>query len=142
MFGNGDKKNLLILYNHHETHVKTIADYLESFHRFSRHNVSYVSSFSRCHFDLDWFDAVLVHYSVRLCMAGHLSPSFGKALKQYPGLKVLFIQDEYDHTNAARHAIRDLGIGIVFTCVPEESITRVYAPEQFPGVRFVNVLTG
>ena len=33
------KKNILILYDHHEIHVKTIADYLASFHRFSRHNV-------------------------------------------------------------------------------------------------------
>ena len=67
MIGNdGGKKNLLVLYEHRECHVKTISDYLQSFHRFSKHNVSYVSSVARCHFDLDYFDAVLIHYSVRL----------------------------------------------------------------------------
>jgi hypothetical protein len=136
------KKNILILYDHHETHVKTIADYLESFHRFSRHRVSYVSSFAKCHFDLDYFDAVVIHYSVRVCFPGRLSASFAAALRNYQGLKVLFIQDEYDNTNVAQQAILDLGIGLVFTCVPAESIARVYPPERFAGVHFVNVLTG
>jgi hypothetical protein len=136
------KKNILILYDHHEIHVKTIADYLESVQRFSRHNVSYASSFAKCHFDLAYFDAVVVHFSVRLCFPGHLSASFARALQGYQGLKVLFIQDEYDHTQAAQKALRDLGIGLVFTCVPEESIARVYPPHEFPGVKFVNVLTG
>jgi hypothetical protein len=142
MMGHDEKKNLLVLYDHHETHVKTISDYLDSFQRYSRHNVSYVSSFAKCHFDLVYFDAVVLHYSVRVCFPGRLSASFTQALQSYQGLKVLFIQDEYDHTNVARQAIRDLGIGLVFTCVPEESIAKVYPPAQFPGVRFVNVLTG
>ena len=138
----GDKKNILILYDHHETHVKTIADYLESFYRFSRHNISYASSFARCHFDLNFFDAVVLHYSVRICFPGHLSSSFASAIKNYGGLKALFIQDEYDHTNAAQKTMRELGINLVFTCVPKQSIAKVYPPEQFPGVSFVNVLTG
>jgi hypothetical protein len=136
------KKNILILYDHHEIHVKTIADYLESFHRFSRHNISYVSSFAKCHFDLDYFDAVILHYSVRVCCPGPLSASFAQALKKYQGLKVLFIQDEYEHTHVAQQSMLDLGIGLVFTCVPEESIPKVYPPERFAGVQFVNVLTG
>lgn len=136
------KKRILILYDHHEVRAKTIIDYLDSFQRYSRHRVSYVSSFAKCHFDLEYFDAVVVHYSVRLCFPGHLSQSFAQALKHYRGLKVLFIQDEYDRTDLTRQAIHDLGIGLVFTCVPTESIAKVYPPQQFPDVRFVNVLTG
>jgi hypothetical protein len=143
MIGNDDgKKNILILYDHHEIHVKTIAGYLESFQRFSRHNVSYVSSFAKCHFDLDYFDAVVVHFSVRLCFPGHLSAAFAQALQNYRGLKALFIQDEYDHTQAAQKAMRALGIGLVFTCVPKESIAKVYPLPEFADVKFVNVLTG
>src|SRR5437899_12120667 len=104
------KKNILILYDHHETYVKTIADYLESFHRYSHRNVSYVSSFAKCHFDLDYFDAVVIHYSVRVCYPGPLSASFARAIKKYQGLKVLFIQDEYDHTNHAQQSMLDLGV--------------------------------
>lgn len=137
-----EKKNLLILYDHHETHVKTIADYLESFRRYSRHNVSYVSSFAKCRFDLNYFDAVILHYSVRLCFPGHLSASFAQAIRAYQGLKVLFIQDEYDHTHAAHRVMHSLGIGLVFTVVPPASIAKVYPPQDFAGVKFVNVLTG
>ncbi len=136
------KKNILILYDHHEIHVKTIADHLESFQRFSRHNVAYVSSFAKCHFDLDYFDAVVLHYSVRVCHAGPLSGSFAQALKKYRGLKVLFIQDEYDNPNVTQQAILDLGIGLVFNTVPPDSIAKVYPPERFADVKFVNVLTG
>jgi hypothetical protein len=137
-----DKKNILILYDQHETHVKTTADYLESFQRFSRHKISYVSSYAKCHFDLDYFDAVVIHYSVRVCFSGRLSASFAHAIQKYAGLKVLFLQDEYDRTNTTKQAIRDLGIRVVFSIVPAESIAKVYPPSEFPGVKFVNVLTG
>ncbi len=135
-------KSVLILYDHHETHVKTTADYLESFHRFSRHKVSYVSSFAKCHFDLAHFDAVVIHYGVRVCQPGFLSASFTRALRKHQGLKVLFIQDEYENTNATKQSILDLGIGLVFTCIPEQSLATVFPPAQFSRVKFVNVLTG
>src|SRR5207302_5087311 len=86
-------RHVLVLYQHQWTHVKTIAHYLESFHRFSRFNVSYVSSLARCHLDLAFFDAVVLHYSVRVCHPGYLSSSFARALRRYRGLKVLFLQD-------------------------------------------------
>ncbi|MBI2803420.1 MAG: hypothetical protein HYX68_00370 [Planctomycetes bacterium] len=137
-----DRKNVLMLYDHNETHVKTIAHYLESFYRHSRFSYSYVASFSPCEFDLNYFDAVVIHFSVRVCHAGHLSSSFARALKGHRGLKALFLQDEYENTGKAHQAIRDLGINVVFTCVPGPSIPTVYPPSAFPGVRFVPVLTG
>ncbi len=136
------RRNVLLLYNHHEMAAKAMIDYLESFYRYSQHRYAYVSSFSKCHFDLDYFDAVCVHYSVRMFEPGFLSDSYTDALRRYGGLKALFIQDEYDHTNASVARIRDLGIHLVFTCVPEEFIAKVYPPTALPGVKFVNVLTG
>jgi hypothetical protein len=136
------RRRVLVLYDHNWLHVKTIVHYLESFRRFSACDVSYATSFARCRFDLDFFDAVVIHYSVKVCYPGHLSPSFAKALRAYRGVKVLFIQDEYECTEVNRRVIEDLGVGVVFTCVPDESIDRVYPRARFPGVEFVNVLTG
>lgn len=136
------RRRVLMLYDHRETHVKTIAHHLESFHRYSTFDYSYVSSYSRCDLDLDYFDAVVLHYSVRVCHAGHLSRSFERALRAHQGLKAIFVQDEYEHTFLTHQAIRDLGITVVFTCVPEVSIATVYPPATFPNVRFVPVLTG
>ena len=137
-----DKPRVLILYEHHWMHIKTIAHYLEAFHRYSSLEISYISSLSRCHFDLDYFDAVVLHYSVRVCHPGHLSQSFEKALRNYRGTKVLFLQDEYENTNATYGAITRLGINIVFSVVPEPSLAKVYPPDRFPKVRFYSILTG
>jgi len=136
------RKRLLILYDHNWLHIQTTVHHLESFHRHSEYSVSYVSSHAACEFDLDYFDAVLIHYSVRICFPGFLSPSFAKALRSYRGVKALMLQDEYDATDAACNAIEDLGIGVVFTCVPEPYIHAVYPRERFSHVEFVNVLTG
>jgi hypothetical protein len=136
------RRRILVLYDHHWLHVKTIADYLAAFHRYSESVVCYATSFGHCRFDLDSFDAVVVHYSVKVCYPGHLSPSFERALRKARRLKVLFLQDEYEATDANRAAIRDLGVRLVFTCVPPESIEKVYPRADFPGVEFVHVLTG
>lgn len=137
-----DRRRVLMLYDHNETHVKTIAHYLESFYRHSEFEYSYVSSYAPCKFDLNYFDAVVLHYSVRVCHTGHLSKSFSRALRNHHGLKAIYVQDEYEHTNFTHQAILDLGIDIVFTCVPEGSVAKVYPPEKFPNVRFVSILTG
>jgi hypothetical protein len=136
------RKRLLILYDHNWLHIQTTVHHLESFHRHSEYSVSYVSSHAACEFDLDYFDAVLIHYSVRICFPGFLSPSFAKALRSYRGVKALMLQDEYDATDAACNAIEDLGIGVVFTCVPEPYIHNVYPHDRFAQLEFVNVLTG
>ena len=67
---------------------------------------------------------------------------FARALRRYRGLKVLFLQDEYENTAATHDAIEKLGIDLVFTCVPQSSIRQVYPEERFGGVRFVPILTG
>jgi hypothetical protein len=136
------RRRLLVLYDHNWLHIRTTVHHLESLQRHSGFAVSYVSSHAACEFDLDYFDAVLIHYSVRVCFPGFLSPSFVKALRGYRGVKALMIQDEYDATDAACAMIERLVIGVVFTCVPEPSIGAVYPRDRFGHVEFVNVLTG
>src|SRR4051794_12792081 len=89
------RKRVLILYDQHEVLAKTTLDYLASFYHYSRYQISYVSSYAKCRFDLDYFDVVVLHYTVRICIAGRISTSFMNALRSYRGLKALFIQDEY-----------------------------------------------
>lgn len=91
--------------------------------------------------DLRKFDAVCVHYSIRLPY-DQLSQSTVEALSAFEGLKFLFIQDEYDHTYRAWHWITRVGFQLVFTVVPELGIERVYPPEKFRNTRFVTNLTG
>jgi hypothetical protein len=139
-----DRLNILMLYDKGSTHVSTIREHLESFSTHSRHFVAYANatSMARCDVDLSIFDAVVIHYCVRLSLKDHLSPHYADELRTYPGLKVLFIQDEYDTTSTAWEWIRSLGIHLVFTCVPLRSLDSIYPPEMFRYVEFVQNLTG
>jgi hypothetical protein len=134
----------LVLYDAHSVHVSTIREHVESFALHSRHRAWYAHAAydADCTLDLTAFDAVVIHYSCRICFPHFFSPSYYARLRGYAGLKVLFIQDEYDSTHNAWKAIEELGIQVVFTCVPERHVTKIYPRERFPSVRFVPTLTG
>jgi hypothetical protein len=144
------KANLLILYDDQATHIGTVAEHLESFSRYSRHNIFYMPATgvvpgldqSGARLDAEPFDAVIIHYSVRLSLNNYISPSVSAGLAEYGGPKLLFIQDEYENTETARRWIEHLGITAVFTTVPLQFVERVYPRQRFPGVDFLPTLTG
>lgn len=135
--------NVLFLYNATQTHTNTVFEHLAAFSAFSRMRAFFmhVDARSSDFADLSRFDAICVHYSVRLPY-DELSPVVVEALQKFSGLKFLFIQDEYDKTHRAWYWIQTVGIQLVFTVVPDQGIKRVYPPEVFPNTRFVTNLTG
>jgi hypothetical protein len=141
--------NVLILYDARSTHVSTVREHLDAFATYSRHGIYFVSAGGTdstfegpAPFELDAFDAVVIHYSVRLSIEQHIAPGLAELVAAYTGPKVLFIQDEYENTEAARRWISRLGITTVFTNIPEASVRRVYPAERFPNVSFIRTLTG
>lgn len=136
--------NVLFLYDQYSVPITTVYDHLACFSTYGRHEISYASATGSacCEYPLDAFDAVVLHYSVRLCVEAHLSPSYARALTEYRGLKALFIQDEYDHTWKASEWINRLGIGLVFTCVPPPHVREIYSRVDHDRTDFVTVLTG
>jgi hypothetical protein len=135
--------NVLFLYNSTQTFTNTVYEHLASFGNHSGHRVfySHADPVSGFNVDLEVFDAVGIHYSIRLPF-DQVSPSVLKALEAFNGLKFLFIQDEYDHPQRTWYWIRKLGISLVFTVVPEAGIEAVYPRAEFPNTRFVTNLTG
>lgn len=135
--------NILILYNATQTYTSTVFEHLVSFAQKSKHRYFFchVDQYSEFNESLCHFDAVGLHYSVRLPY-DQVSQSVADTLRGYGGLKFLFIQDEYDYTHRAWYWIKSLGLNLVFTVVPEAGIERVYPAREFPGVRFVSNLTG
>lgn len=135
--------NVIVLYHATQTFTNTVFEHLNAFARFSRNRYFF------CHHDqheafgvdLSRFDALVVHYCLRLPY-DQFSEEAAERISGYGGLKVLFIQDEYDHTRRAWHWIKRLGFDLVFTVVPQAHIDEVYPPAEFPGVRFVSNLTG
>lgn len=135
---------LLVAYSGAATHVSTTVEYLSSLKQHSACEVSYlhVTDNAQIDVDLNQFDAVFNSYCARLCFPGYVSQSYLEALRGFRGVRLIAVQDEYEHTNALRRAIRDIGFHVVFTCVPRQSLEFVYPRDMFPETEFVTVLTG
>lgn len=135
--------NVLYLYNSTQTFTNTVYEHIACFAKYSGHRSFYAHQDQTTEFsvDLSRFDAVAIHYSIRLPY-DQVSPSTVQALKAFNGLKFLFIQDEYDHTQRAWHWIKELGLQLVFTVVPEAGVETVYPAKEFPNTQFVSNLTG
>jgi len=137
--------NILVLYDDGSTHVKTIFEHLEAFQKYSRHDVFMMPITGHVDTDgLDFspFDAVLIHYSVRVSILDHILDPMASVIARYDGPKLLFAQDEYEGTETARAWIERLGVDAVFTNVPMDEIEKVYPRSRFPMVDFVPTLTG
>lgn len=134
--------NVLVFYDEFSTYTNTVYDHLEAIRTLSGHRHAF------CHGEggaprIAWddFDALVIHYSLRVAR-GAISARLQHRIRAFQGLKVLFVQDEYDDTERTRRTIEQLGVHVVFTCVPDRFRAQIYAPERFPAVRFIETLTG
>lgn len=145
--------NILILYDDRWSHIGTIHEHLEAFRKYSRHHVFLFpsSTYSRNHsvsdgsvpdIDFSVFDVVIHHYGLRLSLSDYFDENSARRLSEFSGLKILFIQDEYDTTETARRWIERLKFDIVYTCVPRDGLEYVYPTYRFPWVEFLPTLTG
>lgn len=139
----GRLKNVLCVYAASQTYTATVFEHLDSFRKYSRYEWSFldISIFNIGKTNLDLFDTVVLHYSVRLPF-GQLSKLGQQVLQNFRGLKVLFIQDEYDNTNTVKKIIKNLPFNLVFSVVPPHSMEKIYPVGEFDRTRFVNNLTG
>ena len=142
--------NLLMLYDEESAIVRTVYEHLQCFKKYSRHNYYFMSAtyladdrrVSTDDLDFGCFDALIIHYSVRVSVTDHIVEAVVDAIKQYRGPKVLFIQDEYENTETARQWIERLGIDSVYTNIPLHQVSLIYPRQRFPLVDFVETLTG
>ena len=134
---------VLCVYGASQTYTSTVFEHLDALRKYSQQEWSFLdhSKFDESTLDLSGFDVVVFHYSVRLPF-GQISSKGVDKLSAFNGVKLLFIQDEYDHTNLTKSIIRLAGFNLVFTAVPRQSLHFVYPPQEFPGIRFVSNLTG
>lgn len=141
-------RNILFLCQYDPSNAAMVVEHINAIYALSHNNVYVVPDFVRRGgqipdgLSLNDFDVIVFHYSVSIALDSYVPPRTRAAVALFSGLKVAFIQDEYRFVNRTVSAIRELGIGLLFTCVPESEIERVYPAELLPGVRKVNVLTG
>lgn len=138
-----ERLSILCVYAQSQTYTQTVFEHVEALGKYSCHEWAYLDygRLDQPGLDLQAFDAVVVHYSVRLPY-GQIDDQGAEKLGGYRGLKVLFIQDEYDHTNRAKSLIRKIGFDLVFSVVPPQHLESIYPAAEFPGVVFVSNFTG
>src|SRR5215813_11034224 len=100
-------RKLLVVYAINSTVVATTGEYVRSFGRYSKNDVTYIHGTlgARLGVELDEFDAVWLNYCCRVCFPGYVSEDVLQALKTFRGLKVMSVQDEYERTETLRQAI-------------------------------------
>lgn len=135
----------LILCDYHIATANTISDHAEAFAQYSKNTFCYFNPMGhekRTWLDLELFDLLIIHYSIYVIDEFCLNEAWCKAISSFSGLKVIFIQDEYRNINKFHDKLRELGINILFTCIPEGEIEKVYPTSLLNGLRKVNTLTG
>ena len=123
----------------------TVTDHINAITKGSRHNSVVLPAWPDNILpviDLSVFDVLVIHYTIVARDHTFLVREIRERIAIFTGLKVVFIQDEYRFINATVDALSELGIGLLFTCVPEPEIEKVYSPGKLPGMRALNVLTG
>lgn len=140
------KLNVLFLCNKPEegSDANTIVDHIDAFKAYSKHHIwvySNLGKFSR-KLDLDRFDVVIIHYSIFILSSTFLRNSAKKKLRDYQGMKVIFIQDEYRRINEMVSTLAYLDVDVLFTCFPESEFERIYPSKVVPKLSKYNNLTG
>lgn len=141
----GNRLRVLLLCDDAPTHADTVLDHIGALSTASRHDVRRFNPYrlrdSRC-LDLEAFDAVVLHYTIYAISDDHLAPPLREKLAAYRGPKLQFVQDEYRRVDELSAMVRRLGVGTLFTVVPEHAMRQVWRPDAVPGLRLVPTLTG
>lgn len=136
--------DVLLLCDRPANIAATVHQHIDALTGLSAHRVRAVPVFHDLPkgLDLNRFDVIVVHYTLVASDDRYLSPAARAAIAAFPGLKAIFVQDEYRFVDRTVDAIRKLGAKVLFTCVPENEIDKVYPERELPDVTKVNVLTG
>ncbi len=145
------KLNILLLCDYKPTQAATVVEHINAIYDYSRHNVDVLSKIIEsggdfpkvgADFPLDGYDVVIIHYSLSIALEAYISVKMRRKLAEFKGVKAVFIQDEYRFVDRTIDALNDLGVSILYTCVPESEFEKVYPAERLPCITRVNVLTG
>lgn len=140
-----ERRSILLLCDEHRSHAANVLQHIEALATLSRHDVYRFNPLDRpdaCRLlDLGEFDVVAIHYTISLLSSRYLPEPLPERLARFEGLKVQFIQDEYRAVDAVTAAMRELGIDVLFTSVPEPAAGQMY-DSRLPGVTRVFTLPG
>lgn len=95
-------------------------------------------------FPIDSFDAVVIHNTAAYTIdnVARLDERLHTPFNKFPGVKILFKQDEQYRADRVARFIAEKKIDLVFTCLPESEVEAVYPISVSGSVRYRRMLTG
>lgn len=142
--GGSPPLRILVVADYNPWGAAMVCDHVNALATLSEHQV-YVSprvGDPLAGLDLDRFDVVVIHYSVPMAQWAYLAEASRRKLRRFKGLKAAYIQDEYRFIGDTSEALVDLGIDLVFTCLPDGVQRKVYSDPRLAGIGLKQVLTG
>jgi glycosyl transferase family 1 len=136
--------SLLLLCDYDQPMAETSRQHMDALVDRSRHRVRRLSLGRRLpeRVSLDRFDGIIIHYSLVAALDSFLDAETQRRIACCRGTKALFIQDEHRHVQRTIELLRRLKIDVLFTCVPQSEVEKVYPRAELPGLRPETVLTG
>jgi hypothetical protein len=139
-----DRRSILLLCRTARREASNVAQHIDALKRLSRHDVSLFNPVDRpdacALLDVDEFDVVVIHYSIGVMFERYLPSVLRDKISRFTGLKAQFIQDEYRAIDLVTQRIGELGVELLFTCVPEHEVDKVYG--RVPGLKTVTTFPG
>ena len=138
------QRRILLLADDRRGHTGNLLEHIAAFGLYSRHPVSVFNprGVPRSRFlRIDEFDVVVIHYSLVPTADSYLPPFIREQIREFAGLKIQFLQDEYRWVESMTARLRELGIDILFTITPERELDKLYGG-RLPGVLIVPTLAG
>jgi hypothetical protein len=121
----------------------TVIDHIDAFAKYSRHNVLLWSSMNGLPGEevLSKIDCIVIHYTLSLLYDAYIPSESLDRIRDFLGMKVLFIQDEYRRVNFVCEKIKHAKLDAVFTCAPRGVSEEIYAA-LVGEVKLLPTLTG
>ncbi len=91
---------------------------------------------------LNYYDVVVIHYSLCVLFESYLPRTLKRQLAAFHGLKVQFIQDDYRWVDSITTVMREIGVDVLLTLVPEDQIPKIWTGDRLPGIAAVPTLAG
>jgi len=123
--------------------ASTILEHIDAFKKHSRQEIHLWSSLTGLPDQkiLNQFDCLIVHYSISFLSDRYVSRTTLERIREFSGLKVAFLQDEYRRVNFMCLNLKYAGIHLIYSCAPLEVAQKMYASLR-PSVEIRTTLTG
>jgi hypothetical protein len=88
------------------------------------------------------FDVIIIHYSICIIFRSHISFLLRKKIRNFKGLKIVIIQDEYRWINRILKEMIYLNVDCIVSLLDKENINKVYDHPQLKNKLKVSALAG